>query len=74
MKPMFSADTPHARLRPSENGQSEMREQVIPTVGQRIGRYELIRELGKGGFGVVFLARQVGLDADVAIKLLDLAR
>lgn len=34
------------------------------------GRYSLIRELGRGGMGVVFLAREVALDRLVAIKLL----
>ncbi|MEP6992281.1 MAG: serine/threonine-protein kinase, partial [bacterium] len=35
-----------------------------------IGRYSLERELGRGGMGVVFLAREVRLDRQVAIKLL----
>ena len=34
------------------------------------GRYSLERELGRGGMGIVFLARDVGLDRPVAIKLL----
>ncbi len=34
------------------------------------GRYSLERELGRGGLGVVYLAREVRLDRLVAIKLL----
>ncbi|MBW7934415.1 MAG: serine/threonine protein kinase, partial [Gemmatimonadaceae bacterium] len=34
------------------------------------GRYSIDRELGRGGMGVVFLAREVHLDRPVAIKLL----
>ena len=34
------------------------------------GRYSLERELGRGGMGIVFLARDASLDRPVAIKLL----
>jgi hypothetical protein len=34
------------------------------------GRYSLDRELGRGGMGIVYLAREVHLDRMVAIKLL----
>jgi len=33
-------------------------------------RYEIVRELGRGGFSVVYLARDRELDAPVAVKLL----
>ncbi len=39
-------------------------------IGRRIGNYEVIREIGRGGMGVVYLARDTKLDRDVAIKVL----
>ena len=43
-----------------------------PVLGQRIGPYALVREIGRGGMGVVYLARRVDgqYDRDVALKLL----
>jgi serine/threonine protein kinase len=34
------------------------------------GRYSIDREIGRGGMGIVYLAREVHLDRPVAIKLL----
>ena len=38
--------------------------------GKLIGRFEVIKELGRGAQGVVYLARDPRLDRQVAIKTL----
>ena len=38
---------------------------------RRIGRYQIVREIGRGGMAAVYLARQVDLDRDVALKELN---
>ncbi|MEM7456700.1 MAG: serine/threonine-protein kinase [Planctomycetota bacterium] len=38
-------------------------------VPKRLGRFEILRELGRGGFGIVLLGRDPGLDRLVALKI-----
>lgn len=45
-------------------------EPVKKTASQRIGRYELIRSLGSGSQGLVYLGRDPTLDRFVAVKVL----
>jgi hypothetical protein len=40
----------------------------------RVGRYDIVREIGRGGMAVVHLARQPDLDRDIALKELQLFR
>ncbi|QDU93248.1 serine/threonine-protein kinase [Lignipirellula cremea] len=41
-----------------------------PSMPERLGGYRLQKELGHGGMGAVYLARQTSLDRDVALKLI----
>jgi serine/threonine-protein kinase len=57
-----SSDAEHVMTHPSA--------EFLDLQAALAGEYSLERELGRGGMGVVYLARDVQLDRDVAIKVL----
>ena len=45
----------------------------VPLVTRELGDFQLVQEIGRGGMGIVYEARQMSLDRKVALKVLPFA-
>jgi serine/threonine protein kinase/WD40 repeat protein len=63
----FESPTPTHRY---DSGQTAPSLASLPTILPNLPGFELVSELGRGGMGVVYKARQLGLNRLVAIKMI----
>jgi eukaryotic-like serine/threonine-protein kinase len=60
-----------APQRPAPRSTPAPVEQTEDLIGADLGGYHVKEKLGQGGMGAVYLARQVSLDRDVAVKVMN---
>ena len=58
-----------AELSSTSGLQSDLESEPIQT-GKTFGNFRIIREIGRGGMGIVYVAEQIGLARTVALKVL----
>jgi eukaryotic-like serine/threonine-protein kinase len=68
----MGATTPNLRAAPQERPASAAVAAAVPE-SERLGRYQLEREIGRGAMGVVYLGRDTAINRMVAIKAIPLA-
>ena len=68
----MGATTPNLRAPPKDRPASAAVAAAVPEV-ERLGRYQLEREIGRGAMGVVYLGRDTAINRMVAIKAIPLA-
>ena len=64
------ADTGPGRTLAYGDGEDPLAPQVDPLIGARVGSFRIVRMVGRGGMGTVYLAEHPVIGSKVAIKFL----